>query len=280
MKKMIYKLLLVVIIVSAILFQNVSNANMADFTDEQADNNLKHEQEEFKKEQEQNIDKSSNNYLKNISIKGYDISPVFDKQIINYEVSKDVSDESIEIEVETDDEKATVIGTGKITLNSGENNLEIKVTAENGMTRTYFIKVNKIISKDVKLKSIKLSTESKSDIALTPEFNENIYEYTCEVENYVNKINIDTNAGDKNTKVEITGADNLQEGTNAVLVKVSDNSENKAVYRINVLKHSKAQIEENKQEINYKYIVACIIIAIVIVFIIITLLKKKNKGRH
>ena len=44
-------------------------------------------------------------------------------------------------DAEADDQKASVSGVGKIALNSGENNVEITITAENGMVRTYNIKI-------------------------------------------------------------------------------------------------------------------------------------------
>ena len=151
--KIIKKIILMILAVMLILSQDVIYASMADYTDEQADKNLKQEQEEWKKEQQERINKSSNNYLKSLSVKKYSITPDFDKQTINYEISAEISDDYIEIEAETDDEKSSVSGIGKIGLSSGENNLKVDVTAENGTVRYYFINV----IKNVKQNNIRLN---------------------------------------------------------------------------------------------------------------------------
>lgn len=160
MKTIVYKTILII----TILFISFSNiiiyATMADFTDEEADKITKQNQEEWKHEQEERINKSSNNYLKSLTVENYNIMPEFDKQTINYEIKQEINENSIEIKAETDDEKSSVSGTGKVNLNSGENNLRIDVTAENGTVRTYFIKV---ISQG----------DSKEDVVTTEE-NDNI----------------------------------------------------------------------------------------------------------
>lgn len=145
--KIVYRIFLIFIVLITIFAHNVIFASMADFTDEQADNKQKQEQQEWKKEQEERINKSSNNYLKSLTVKNYDITPTFDKQTIDYKIEKEVENKYIEILVETDDEKSSVSGTGKVELQSGENNLRIDVTAENGTVRTYFLNVT-CIAKD------------------------------------------------------------------------------------------------------------------------------------
>ncbi len=279
MKKLIYKTMLIIVMILMLFSQNMSFATMADYTDEQADKKLEQEQKEWKQEQEEKIGKSSNNYLKNLSVENYSITPEFDKQTINYEIKEEITDDSIEIKAETDDEKASVSGTGKITLNSGENNIEIEVTAENGMVRTYFIKVIKQVKQNLRLNSLKITTEDKSNIEITPEFNENIYEYNCEVQSYVEKINIDTNSNIENAKIEITGNENLKEGLNQVLITVTAGNDEKVVYKINIIRKQAVQIEE-KKEINYKYLAIIIFALLIICLIIATKRKKSKKGKH
>lgn len=140
--KTIYKIIITILTIAIVFSYNYAYASMADFTDEQADKITKQNQEEWKKEQEDRINKSSNNYLKSLSVENYEITPEFDKQTINYEIKKKITEDYITIIAETDDEKSSVSGTGKVTLNLGENNLRIDVEAENGTVRTYFIKLN------------------------------------------------------------------------------------------------------------------------------------------
>ena len=84
---------------------------------------------------------SSNNYLENLSIEGYDLSPSFDKETLEYnvEVPNDVTKVNINASVE--DDKAEVSGTGEIEVSEGSNKIEVKVTAENGNEKVYVINV-------------------------------------------------------------------------------------------------------------------------------------------
>jgi len=143
MKNIKSKILVFIIIVLFLLSQRGIYAAMADYTDEQADQQMKEQQENWQKEQETKKNKSSDNYLKDLSVKGYKILPSFNKENTNYELGIEIEDDYIEIKTETEDEKATVTGNGKVILNSGENNLKVSVTAENGEERLYFIKTVK-----------------------------------------------------------------------------------------------------------------------------------------
>ena len=98
MKKIIYKTILFIIIALIIFSQNIIYATMADYTDEQADKKLEQEQKEWKQEQEEKVGKSSNNYLKTLTVNNYKLTPNFDKQTINYEINKEVTDDNIVIE--------------------------------------------------------------------------------------------------------------------------------------------------------------------------------------
>ena len=50
---------------------------------------------------------------------------------------------SISISAAANDTKATVSGTGTKTLNAGDNTFSIVVTAENGVTKTYIVRVTR-----------------------------------------------------------------------------------------------------------------------------------------
>ena len=124
MKKYI-KISILVVITLSLLFANMPKvfASFADFTDEQADKQAQEQLKEQEKEHNVTQVKSSNNYLKNLFVNGYQITPEFDKQTINYEIKEEIGEEYIKIEAETDDEKSSVSGIGEVQLNSGENNI-------------------------------------------------------------------------------------------------------------------------------------------------------------
>ena len=285
--KIISKIIMIVSILILIFSNNFIYASMADYTDEQADKELKQEQEDWQKEQEERINQLSNNYLKSLSIDKYSITSNFDKQIRDYEIEQEINDDYLQIKAESDDKKASVSGIGKVALNSGENNLKIDVIAENGTVRSYFIKVRKVVKKDLRLKDLKLKIDEKNYIDITPEFNENIYEYNCKIQNDIQKIDVDATTNYDNADIEIIGNENLQEGLNEIIISISLEGE-KNTYKINVYKDKLEQIQEEKKESNTKnkniIIVAIVIISIICVISIILSIKKikntKSKGKH
>ena len=85
---------------------------------------------------------SKNNYLKNLSVDGYELSPLFDKEILEYTVDLDSTVESINVNASTEDSTANLIGGGEVSVVEGSNTIELVVTAQNGNTRTYKITAN------------------------------------------------------------------------------------------------------------------------------------------
>lgn len=84
--------------------------------------------------------KSANNKIKELSVDGYELVKVDDK---NYalQVSNDVT--SINITATAEDSKAQITGTGKYELNVGENNIEVIVTSESGLQNKINVKVTR-----------------------------------------------------------------------------------------------------------------------------------------
>lgn len=83
-----------------------------------------------------------NNWLKTLSIDGYSLTPTFDltkEQTYSVIVPKDVT--SIKVTAAAVSTKASVMGTGTIAVNTGNNIINVYVTAENGDIRTYQISV-------------------------------------------------------------------------------------------------------------------------------------------
>lgn len=282
MKKIniIYKIIIMIFVSIVILTQNIVYASMADYDDETADKIMEQEKEEWNKKHEEVINKSSNNYLKNLYIENYEITPKFDKQIINYEVEKEVVENTIEVKAEADDEKATVSGIGNITLNSGENIITIDVTAENGTVRSYYIKVVKAIKKHSRLSSISLEAISKgkkvNDIDLKPNFDSEIFNYSCNVANYIEKINIEAKSNEENSNIEIVGNDNLKEGLNEILITVKTSDNEEIVYKINVNKEKKEEIELKEDNQNKKIVIIASITAICVI-VLLSVIKIRKK---
>lgn len=157
MKKKNIFIILLIMIITLFSFHTVF-ASFADYDDTTADAASKKEEQQQKEKVTDSVTKSNNNYLSNLEVVGYKLSPEFNKQTMNYEINDVISKSEIEIQATTDNSTASVDGIGKIELNSGENNLSINVTAENGDVRTYIIKVN--TNSNVKLNENNINDEN------------------------------------------------------------------------------------------------------------------------
>ena len=84
---------------------------------------------------------STNNNLSNITVNQGQLMPEFSKENTYYEVNVTNEVTEIQINATVEDERAIVDGTGLTQINTGENNIELIVTAESGDSKTYTIKV-------------------------------------------------------------------------------------------------------------------------------------------
>lgn len=290
MKSIINKIvaiLLIVVFIEIIEIPNKIYAGFADFDDETADAQGRNDLLEQQEQDAQNAGKSSNNYLTELSVKGYELTPTFDKQTVNYSIEEEIDENSLEINAVADDERATVSGTGNVSLQTGENNLRIDVKAENGLQRTYFIKCNKKLEdEELTLSTIKLLAISKNgstqEIFLNKQISNDVFEYSCDVYSDVDKIQIETTSEKSDANITITGNENLKEGKNTITIALKDNSGKETIYKIQVNKQY-SKISETKTEKNNSNIVPIIMAVLLIVIILIVFSKaKKNKksGKH
>lgn len=82
---------------------------------------------------------SSNNNLKSLSIEGFELNPVFKKDITEYNVTLPVDTTKIKILAETEDDKASIKGIGEVNVVEGSNTLIVTAVAENGNEKQYKI---------------------------------------------------------------------------------------------------------------------------------------------
>ena len=186
MKKInINKMFIISIICAMILLVFSSNTiatSMVEFDDEMADEQANEELRKQEQEDQENAGKSSNNFLSELSVEGYKISPAFDKQTINYSIDGEITAKKVNIQAKTDDDRATVTGIGEVELQTGENNFRISVKAENGTERAYFIKIiKKIDDEELKLSSLKIKAVDKNgekqDVDLNIDFSSDVFAY-------------------------------------------------------------------------------------------------------
>ncbi len=85
---------------------------------------------------------SKNNNLKSLSVEGYELTPKFDKNTLEYSLEVENGTESVTIKASKEDSKASISGTGTKLLSEGDNKFTIRVTAENGSTKEYKIRIH------------------------------------------------------------------------------------------------------------------------------------------
>ena len=87
---------------------------------------------------------SKDNNLKNLAIEGFEISPAFSKDVLDYTVNVPEGTSSVNVVATANDSKASVSGDGVVEVTEGANNITILVRAENGSEKKYNLVVNVI----------------------------------------------------------------------------------------------------------------------------------------
>lgn len=83
--------------------------------------------------------KSSDATLSSLSVSAGTLSPKFSANTTKYELSLPSDTKSIVVEAKANDSAASVSGSGEVKLEQGENEIVIRVSAEDGTTKTYTI---------------------------------------------------------------------------------------------------------------------------------------------
>lgn len=242
--------------------------------------------------------KSSNNYLKTLTLSAGEIS--FNKKTTKYTINVEEGIEEVTIKASAEHEKATVSGIGKIKLEKGTNTAKVVVTAENGSARTYTLtiirpgeeKIEEELPEEIiglttlSLKGIKDSGEIVN-IPITPEFSTDIFYYECEIEEDIARIDVENATDILDAIIEITGNENLQVGDNLINIIIKynteDGEEKTITYQIAVKKLLNVQdniIEVEKLSVVDEKDIALLVVAVICVIIIIILIvryKKQNK---
>ena len=157
--------------------------------------------------------------LKAIKINGEDIEPKFDMFTTEYVIIVDDNVEEINIEAIPDDENAQVQGIGNKQLKTGRNEFEIKVTAEDEISKqSYYIYITrgKTNNSNANLESLKIG-----EYELAPAFEKNTINYAIEYPENLEELEIIAKPEDDNAKVEIIGNKNLKNKHQNIEIKVT-----------------------------------------------------------
>ena len=176
-------------------------------------------------------EKSSNAYLSNLGVRGYDITPAFDKKVTSYTLDVDSSVNYVNIYANLENPSSVVTGIGNKDLSYGENEFDILVTAANGDTKTYKIVINRPYVESNKIKNLSVNEGS-----LSPSFDKEIQNYDIYIPYENESLTLNVELEDENSSFEIKGNKNFKVGENKVEIEVTSKSGNKRIYTLYVVR--------------------------------------------
>lgn len=275
--------------------------------------------------------KSRNYYLSSLSVstetgeislvQTNDENAGFNRGVENYTVKfpEDFKFEEfnvMKISATAEDSKAKVSGTGEQIINEGDNNFEIRCTAENGSVKTYKIKVTKeVIIKESELKIDLLNLTAINEdgeqqkLELDKNFSKDILSYKCNVKSDIKSIGIKIDVPkvkDKEIIVKINEEEvtrDLDEKLEEKIIDIEDGENTIKISLISpldgnvqtdyVITVNREQIIETVAEVsNQKFFskenlpkiiigsICGIILLLVIVLIILLIINKKQKNKN
>ena len=172
--------------------------------------------------------KDSNAFLKNLTIKGYNIN--FYKEQLTYEIVIDKSVNKVDVEYETESAKAVanVRNNDPISI---INPIIITVTAEDGSIKDYTINLTyKALSNNINVKNL---TIENYDI----DFDNNKQNYDVVVNQDTKSLNFNIELEDENAKYEIQDNNDLVNGS-VIKIRVIAENLTETTYNFNIIKET------------------------------------------
>ena len=201
--------------------------------------------------------KSNDSTLKSLSVSDYSITPAFSAGTKSYSVTVPSGTSSVNVVAAANDSKATVSGTGVVSLSSDTTTATVKVTAEDGSTSNYTITINRekkddptptpTPTPDKKSSDASLKSLDVSGYTLYPRFSSGTKTYSMKVANGVTGLRVTAIPTDSKASVSISGNSNWKEGVNPVKITVTAEDGTKAVYTVNV---TRASAKEKSSDTN------------------------------
>lgn len=182
--------------------------------------------------------RSTNNDLSSLSISNGKLSPNFKKDVTSYNMEVPFSVSRLDIKAVADDSKSKVSIANNELVAEAITDVKIIVTAENGSTKTYVIKVkrgkdpNKPLSNNNYLASL-----SVNNGILSPVFNKDKTNYVVYLPFEIDSIEIAALVEDTTyATLKVDSPNSLNVGTNTYTFTVTAEDESVRVYTVNVIR--------------------------------------------
>lgn len=175
--------------------------------------------------------RSSINTLKTLSLSTGEIN--FKPNIFEYNINVANDIDKITIKSSLTDTKSRYVEdyqNREIELIEGSNKIEIKIISEKGDIKIYTLNINRALSGNNSLKSLKVNDEKIKLI-------ENEFIYNISFEHDIDRINIEALAKDSKALVKMEEVYELQVGNNEIIIKVVAANGKEASYILNVTRN-------------------------------------------
>ncbi len=172
--------------------------------------------------------RSTVNTLKTLTLSAGEIE--FKPNVTDYNVTVENDVEKLIITSSLTDPKSKYVEdyTNKvIELNEGSNKVEIKVISEKGEEKVYTLNINRSLSSNNSLKSLKVNDEKV-------ELKKDEFIYNLILENEITDVVIKAETNDPKATVELDERYPLQVGDNEIVITVVAASGSKATYTLNI----------------------------------------------
>lgn len=179
---------------------------------------------------------SENADLDSLTTDEYDMTSIFDKDVTTYNITLENDIKTLHVKATSADKLSKVTGTGVYNLQTGNNEINVMVTAENGDTKVYTLNVFRKRNSNANL----LSVTFDKDVILNPTFDKDNVDYQIEVENEVDEITIAGLPEVKTTTVSGNGTYALKVLENVITLhtKAEDGTEKTYTFTIHRKKSS------------------------------------------
>ena len=188
------------------------------------------------------------NTLESLSVDGYTITPIFNKNTKEYSLTVDNNIESVKINATKTSAKSSFVsgfGPREQKLNYGENKINVKVKAENETVNTYTIIIKRKDNRSTN-NSLKSLTPSTGNLA----FDKNTLNYSMLTDK--DEITISAQTEDEKATISGLGTIKLKNGLNEIKIVVKAENETEKTYTIKITKvddFSTLNISNNLQQL-------------------------------
>lgn len=243
---------------------------------------------------------SSNNDLASLNSNVGTFDREFDRDVTSYTLTVPYDTESVILSGSTFDIYSTVSGFVLYELTSDETIATITVTAEDGSTKVYTVRIVKETKPVVTASNISYIYSSNNYLKTLEidgydiDFDKLVNEYIIKVSSDVKSLDIKAIAEDSRASVEITGNENFKTGDNTVTIMVTAENGDVNVYKITINKKAPKKgtvtVTDDSSDTAEKVVIIVLIVLVVLGLLylifkkdeeeeVVTVKEDKNKNK-